>query len=133
MIGSIYSGSSSIQVSGGSSSTYINGFNGAQGVGNMRYNTSSQKTEVFDGTNWITLNMSTASVSLSGEAESLLEWARQKRNEELALERLSETNPTIKDLANQIKQKQDQIKMVQNLIKKENDWASESASVQTGP
>lgn len=133
MIGSIYSGSASIQVSGGSSSTYINGFSGAQGVGNMRYNTSSQKTEVFDGTNWITLNMSTASVSLSGEVESLLEWARQKRNEELELTRLSETNPTIKDLVNQIKQKQDQIKMVQNLIKKENDWASESASVQAGP
>jgi hypothetical protein len=132
MIGSIYSGSSSIQVSGGSSSTYINGFSGAQGVGNMRFNTSSQKTEVFDGTNWVTLNMSTASVSLSGEAESLLEWARQKRNEELALERLSETNPTIKDLVNQIKQKQDQIKMVQNLIKKENQW-DESEQVQAGP
>jgi hypothetical protein len=133
MIGSIYSGSSSIQVSGGSASTYINGYGGAQGVGNMRFNTSSQKTEVFDGTNWITLNMGTASVSLSGEVESLLEWARQKRNEELELDRLSETNLTIKDLVNQLKQKQDQIKMVRNLIKKENDWASESASVQTGP
>ena len=117
MIGNIYSSSPSVIISGSTGSTYVNGYSGSQGVGNMRYNTSSQKMEVFDGTNWIMLNMGTASVGLSGEAEALLNWARVKRNEELELERLAEENPTIRDLVEQVKQKQDQIKMVQTLLK----------------
>ena len=117
MIGTIFSNSPSIQVTGGTSSTYVNGYSGAQGVGNMRYNTSTQKTEVFDGTNWIQLNMGSVSVGLSGEAESLLQWAREKRNQELERERLAETNPAIKDLLEQIKTKEDQIEMVMTLLK----------------
>ena len=116
MIDTVYSSSTSITVTGGTTSTYVNGYGGAQGVGNMRYNTSSQKTEVFDGTNWIQLNMGSVSIGLSGEAESLLNWARVKRNEEVELARLAEENPTIKDLVEQVKQKQDQIKMVQTLL-----------------
>lgn len=116
MIGNIYSTSPSLQVTGGTVSNYINGYSGAQCVGNMRYNTTSQKTEVFDGNNWISLNMGTVNIGLSDEVESLLDWARKKRNEESELERLAETNPTIKDLVDQIKQKKDQIKMVQTLL-----------------
>ena len=123
MIGNIYSTSPSLQVTGGTVSTYINGYSGAQCVGNMRYNTTSQKTEVFDGNNWIQLNMGTVSVGLSSEVESLLDWARKKRNEEYELERLAETNPTIKDLVNQIKIKQEQIKMVQTLLNSPGDGA----------
>ena len=117
MIGTIYSGSASILVSGGTTGTYINGSNGAQGVGNMRYNTSTQKTEVFDGTNWIQLNMGSVSVGLSNDAESLLQWARKKRNEEIEREQLAESNPAIKDLLEQIKTKEDQIKMITILLK----------------
>jgi hypothetical protein len=97
--------------------TYINGMHGAQGVGNMRYNTSSQRMEVFDGTNWIIINSTIASVGLTGEAESLLDWIKQKRDEERTLEYLAEENPTIKDLVNQIKEKQHQVKMIQTLLK----------------
>ena len=97
--------------------TYINGMHGAQGVGNMRYNTNSQKMEVFDGSSWIIINSNIASVGLTGEAESLLDWAKQKRDEERTLEYLAEENTTIKDLVNQIKEKQEQIKMVQTLLK----------------
>jgi hypothetical protein len=75
--------------------------------------------QVFDGTNWLVMNTSYASVGLTTEAESLLEWARQKRQEELELVALAETNPTIKDLLNTIKQKQEQIDIVKTLIKKE--------------
>lgn len=116
MIGSIHSNSPSIQVIGSTSSTYVNGYSGAQGVGNMRYNTSSQKTEVFDGANWITLNMGTVSVGLSQEVETLLDWARKKRAEEWEIEKLAKTNPAVKDLLEQIELKKEQIKMVKTLI-----------------
>lgn len=96
MIKDIHASGRYVQVSGGSSSTYINGYSGLQGVGNMRYNTSSQNMEVFDGNNWIMLNMGYASVGLTGEAESLLDWARKKRDEELSWELLATKNAAVK-------------------------------------
>jgi hypothetical protein len=119
MIKSLYSTSPFITVSGGTpQNTYIGHSNGP-GVGNMRYNPNGNNIEVFDGSSWIMMYSNTASVDLSGEAVSLLEWARKKRNEELELARLAETNPTIKDLMDQIKQKQEQLSIVQTLIKEE--------------
>ena len=85
-----------VQVSGGSTSTYINNYSGSQGVGNMRYNTSSQRMEVFDGNNWQQLNMGSVSVGLNHEAESLLDWARKKRDEELAWQSLASENEAVK-------------------------------------
>jgi len=75
--------------------------------------------QVFDGNSWIVMNSSYASVGLTPDAELLLDWARQKRDEEVATLKLAETNPTIKDLLNTIKQKQDQIEMVKILMKNE--------------
>ena len=86
-----------MQVSGGSASTYVNGYSGLQGVGNMRYNTTNQNMEVFDGSTWVTLNMGYASVGLTGEAEVLLDWAKQKRDEEFKLKSLMEKHPGLKE------------------------------------
>ena len=120
MIKSIHSGSSFLTVSGGNpGSTYIANYNNAPGVGNMRYNPNSQNTEVYDGSTWIILSAHNATINLSDEAVGLLQWARQKRDEEFELERLANTNTTIKDLTNQIKDKQEQIRIVQTLIKSE--------------
>jgi len=117
MIKSIMSSGRYMQVTNTSSSTYVNGMSGLQGVGNMRYNTSSQNMEVFDGNNWVMLNMSIPSIGLNVEAESLLDWARQKRDEELELQTLAQEHPSIKDLVNDIENKKDQIKMIRTLIK----------------
>ena len=130
MIKSIMSAGRYMQITNTSASTYINGYSGLHGVGNMRYNTTNQSTEVFDGNNWVILNMATPTIGLSYEAESLLDWARKKRDEELELLSLAKSNSAINDLLEQIKQKQDQIKMVQNLIKKETDW---DGPVTSGP
>jgi hypothetical protein len=86
-----------VQVSGGSASTYVNGYSGLQGVGNMRYNTTNQNMEVFDGSTWVALNMGYASVGLTTDAESLLDWARQKRDEEFKLQSLIDKHPGLKE------------------------------------
>lgn len=119
MIKSIYSSSPFITVAGGTPQTTYIGYSNGPGVGNMRYNPNGNNIEVFDGSSWVVMYGSSATVDLSSEAISLLEWARKKRNEELELERLAETNPTIKDLMDQIKQKQEQLSIVQTLIKEE--------------
>ena len=117
MINSIMSSGRYITVTNTSSSTYVNGYSGLQGVGNMRYNTSSQNMEVFDGNNWVMLNMSIPSIGLNSDAESLLDWARKKRDEEFEIQELAKTHPSIKDLVNDIENKKDQIKMIKTLIK----------------
>ena len=108
-----------LTVGGGMPSTHFPSYSGGQGVGNMRYNTNTQNTEVYDGTNWTVLNMGHTTIGLNDEAESLLDWARKKRDEEMDRDLLAVANPTIKDLLEQIKEKEDQIQMVMNLIKKE--------------
>ena len=80
---------------------------------------SGSDLQAFDGASWIVMNTSYATVGLTGEAESLLDWAREKRNEEMKRDLLAATNPTINDLLEQIKEKEDQINMVMNLIQKE--------------
>lgn len=85
------------QVSGGNASTYVNGYSGLQGVGNMRYNTANQNMEVFDGNSWVQLNMGIASVGMTPEAEALLDWAKQKRIEEMMLQARMEKHPGLKE------------------------------------
>ena len=119
MIKSIHSSSPFLTISGGNpGSTYIGNFNGT-GVGNMRYNPNSQNIEVYDGSTWIILSAHHANINLTPEAVSLLEWASKKRDEELEIERLAQTNLVVKDLVTQIKDKEEQIKIVQTLIKEE--------------
>ena len=106
-----------ITVSGGNSSTYVNGYSGAQGVGNMRFNTSTQNMEVFDGNSWMTLNMDYASVGLNGEAESLLDWARKKRDEELAWESLAKENQAVKIALDNLEQARRQLDITTKLAR----------------
>ena len=119
MIKNITGGSKYINVVGGSGTTYVNNYSGAQGVGNMRYNTSSQNIEVYDGTSWITMSSGYATVSMTPEAESLLDWAKQKRMEEDMNKALADSNPTIADLIEQKKKIDEQINIVKTLIKSE--------------
>ena len=109
-------GTSGVTISGGYTTLpYItpNVNNPMQGM--VRVNNS--ELEVFNGMSWQILNTSYATVSLDPDAQTVIEWARQKRDEERERERLAETNPAIKDLLNQLKNKEDQIKMVMTLIK----------------
>ena len=99
--------------------TYINTGSGYMNVGDVRFNTNTQILEVYDGNRWVELHTSHASVSLTPDAEMALDWAITKRNDDLALEHLARTNPTIADLVKQKKELDDKIKMVQTLMKEE--------------
>ena len=120
MIKSIHSNSSFITVSGGNpGSTYIGNYSNAPGVGNMRYNPNNQNIEVYDGSTWIILSAHHTNINLSDEAVSLLQWAKKKMLEEAERNELAKINPAINDLMKQIKDKEEQIKIVQTLIKEE--------------
>jgi len=109
-------GTSGVTISGGYTTLpYITPSVNNPMQGMVRVNNS--ELEVFNGMSWQILNTSYATVSLDPDAQTVIEWARQKRDEERERERLAETNPAIKDLLNQLKNKEDQIKMVMTLIK----------------
>ena len=120
MIKSIHSSSPFLTISGGNpGSTYIGNYSNAPGVGNMRYNPNNQNIEVYDGSTWIILSAHNATINLSDEAVGLLQWAKKKMLEEAERNKLAETNPAISDLMEQIKIKEEQIRVVQTLIKEE--------------
>jgi hypothetical protein len=119
MINSLYSNSPFIQVSGGTPQrTYI-GTNNGPGVGNMRYNPNSHNIEVFDGSTWVIMYSNSATIGLDNNTVNVLKWAEKKMLEEAERNKLAETNPTIRDLLEQLKQKEEQLSIVQTLIKEE--------------
>jgi hypothetical protein len=86
MLKNINSNTEHITVSDTTLPTYINSFNGMQGVGNIRFNTTTQSMEVYDGTNWIILYSGTAFLDLSYKTKEILKWAEKKMQEEQQLE-----------------------------------------------
>jgi hypothetical protein len=118
MINNVMSGGKYVQVSGGGTTYVSKSYNeNPKMIGDMMYDIDSQCVKVYDGHNWVTLISPSVTVGLTAEAEMLLDWARKKRAEDFDREHLAQTNPAIKDLVNQIKEKEDQIKMVQTLLK----------------
>lgn len=110
-----------VTVSGGGSSTYINGYSGLQGVGNLRYNTTSQNMEVYDGNNWVSLNMDYVSVGLNGEAEALLDWARQQRDKQLRREALIQNNPALQKAWAAIQRAEENFDLLEKFVEHDND------------
>jgi len=85
----------------------------------MRFNTSTQNVEVWDGNNWMTLQTSYATVQLDSEAISLLDWAKEKRTEEWKIQELIKTNPAVKIAYEQVLKAQAQLKTTIILSKDE--------------
>ena len=117
MIDYIYGGEYLNVTSSKGASPYINVSNPI--TGQLAYDSSSQTMKVFDGNSFQTIGGGNASINLTPNAISILKWAEQKMLEEAERNKLAETNPAIRDLVNQIKEKEEQLKVVQTLIKEE--------------
>lgn len=52
--------------------------------------------QVFDGTNWVTISTSYATVGLDADTKLLLEWAKKKKIEEELLITLPSDHPSVK-------------------------------------
>ena len=116
MIKAIHAIGRYMQVIGGSATTYVNANPGAQGVGNLRFNTSGQRLEVYDGSSWQELNMPHASVGLNAEAEQAIEWVRRQMEQEHRLEALAKQHPAVADALEAVSQAQEQVKIVAALV-----------------
>lgn len=97
---------------GNSYPPYIEQPNMAENCGNLRYNSSNGHIEVYDGYRWLVINKTNALIELTSEAESLLDWAKKKRNEEENLKRLAKSNITIASLLHEKKTLEEKIEMI---------------------
>jgi hypothetical protein len=123
MIKGINSSSRYITVSGGSpSNTYISPV--SVGAGMIRWNPNMNCMEVNDGNMWKTLDMSYASVELTSDAESLLEWARKKRDKETTLYALAEKNSAVKIALDNLEQAQQQLEITAHLAREHEQTTS---------
>ena len=116
MIKAIHTSGKYIQVIGGSASTYVSAQSGSQGVGNLRFNTSGQRLEVYDGMTWLELNMPHASVGLNPDAEAAIEWASRQLAEEKRLEALAKEHPAVADALAAVDKAKEQVRIVAALV-----------------
>lgn len=79
--------------------SYVSGYNSGMNVGQVRYNTSTQSLEAYDGSSWIPIssNHNAASISLSNRAREILDHAEKLMMQEQKFNALAENNPTIAD------------------------------------
>lgn len=121
MIDTIYGGEYLAVTSSRGATPYINQYQNQPMTGAVSYDNSNQMMKVFDGNGWQTIGGGSANISLTGNAIAAIRWAEKKMHEEQMLEQQAQENPAIRDLVEQIKQKQEQIKMVQTLLKSSGD------------
>jgi hypothetical protein len=115
MIKGINSSSQYITIQGGN--PMQNYFSpGAQGAGQMRYNTNSNNVEVWDGVTWKEMSTSYVSVDLSYEAQSLLQWAKQTRDKELAREARIRDNPSLQKAYEAVQRAEENFDILDKII-----------------
>ena len=68
---------------------------GAQGAGQVRYNTNYNAMEVWDGNIWV--RVSNPHIELDGEVQEVLAWARERRQQDRELEELCKKHPGLQE------------------------------------
>ena len=111
MIKSIVQSGRYLTVTGNGAYPYFSSYGNGMGTGNMRFNTQTQNIEVYDGNQWITCSTGSVSVGLNSDAESLLDWARIKRDEESRIVALAARYPTVADAVDAVKKAQEQLQV----------------------
>ena len=113
MIKSI-NGSNGITISGGYTTwpQFYNNSSSNPLVGQVKYNGSSQNFEVYDGSAWLTMSSGYPTVELSGDVQSVLNWARAKMMEEQRLAELAAKHPSVADALEAVKHAEEQVRIV---------------------
>ena len=109
-------GITGITVSGGNTALPYVGPNTSNPMtGMMRIN--GTEMEVFNGSSWQMLSTSYATVGLDQDVLDLVQWARKKRDEELAWESLAKDNQAVKIALENYRQAEHQLKITKNLAR----------------
>jgi len=117
MINSVNSSSKHLYAAGGSSLPYVsyNPSNPAQGM--LRLNGSDM--EVFDGNQWMKIYASSANVGLNSEAESAIDWAIKRQQQEKEWYELASSNESVRIALEQLEQSRTRVELTAILARSE--------------
>jgi hypothetical protein len=82
-------------------------------AGMVRY--TSGNLEVYDGSSWLPLQSSYPQVELSGEVQSIINWAQVKMAEEARIQELAAKHPTVADALLALHRAEEQVRIVVSL------------------
>jgi hypothetical protein len=118
MIKGINTGGKYIEVVGGQAGTYVgrNYNSNAHNQGQMMYDLEAQCMKVFDGQSWIVLASSFATVNLSYQAQTALDWVEKQIAKEQHLKQAAEKYSPIKSLTDQITDLEAKLEMMLILV-----------------
>ena len=121
MIKDIISSGPFVQVAGGGGYTpYINMNTPSAGI--TRWNGATQSLEVYDGSSWLVISPSVATVGLNNDAVRAITWANDKMNEEIALKELAKDHPAVQIALDNLEKAKQQLNAT-ILLSKEHDSA----------
>jgi hypothetical protein len=116
-------GISGITVSGGNTSVpYVNQNTNNPITGMMRIWGSDM--QVFDGSSWINMSTSYATVGLDQDVLEIVQWARKQRDEEMTWQSLAKDNKAVKIALDNLEQAKEQLKITAHLAKEEYETTS---------
>lgn len=117
MIKSISAGNG-IEVTGGyPSMPYVNTNTTNPMQGMLRLNGNDM--QVFDGTSWIMIGGSYPTIALNGAAQSAINWAIAKMNEEATLKELAKKHPAVAEAVEKVTKTMDELKVIVALTEKD--------------
>ena len=116
MIKNVYGSGRYLTTTNNQASNYMNNFIGAQGLGNMQFNTTTQRIEVWDGQMWQPMQMTDVSLSLTGDAVEAIDWVNQKRKEEHDIRALAEQHPAVADQLAAMREAEEKLRMIVALV-----------------
>ena len=106
-------GNSGLTVTGGNTSVpYVNQNNNPM-QGMIRVWGSDM--QVFDGTAWINMSTSYATVGLDQETQNLLNWAKSKQRQEIEILEKATKNEAVRLALENVKEAQDQLTIIAHL------------------
>jgi hypothetical protein len=116
MIKHIYTNGPYLTKTDNQATNYMNNYSGAQGLGNMRFNTTTQSVEVYDGMMWRPMEMGTVNLSLTSDAVAAIAWASQQRHDEMKIKELAERHPAVADQLAAVREAEEKLRMVTLLV-----------------
>jgi len=116
MIKNVYGSGPYLTTFNNGATNYMNNFSGAQGLGNMQFNTTNQRIEVWDGQKWQPLQMTDVSLSLTHDAVEAIDWVNQKRKEEHDIRELARKYPAVADQLAAVREAEEKLQVVAALV-----------------
>jgi hypothetical protein len=116
MIKHVYGSGRYLVTTNNGATNYMNNFSGAQGLGNVRFNTTLQGLEVYDGSMWQPILMDTVHLSLTQDAQDAIAWANHRRVEEMKIKELAEKYPAVADQLTAVREAEEKLRMITLLV-----------------